>query len=1255
VFPFSCQTTPEVLTIAVMRQVLRRTGIAALTASVLVSALSAQNPGTSGRGVAPAKGLIVGRVLDAVSNVPLASVIVSLAGAQLTSSIRVLTDAKGQFLFRNVPAGSFTLRATIGGFGQTSGFSWAGLGPQVGPYLAGGYGQRRPGGLLQPIDVADGEQVADVVITLWQGGSIDGTIRDEAGEPLVDVFVAAARRSSDGRLLNGPSVRTDDRGAYHLGTLVPGDYVIVVPQLQGAMPSATSDALATTTNRPLSAKLANSAAPTFTGGIAVGGSLIGADLPTNTSGNALSPVPQGDALHVYQTTYAPSTTALSAATTVRVSPGEAHSGVDVSMRPVRAVAVSGTLVDDLGPVQNFGVRLFTRGDDTGAIPFDVSFTSTDARGRFTFPLVPAGHYRVVAMRYATTHFGPDVVLPPPGPPRAADRFGASAQQEITVGDQDVSEIALQLRLGVEASGRVVFRGSGRRPSADVMRRLLVFVSPFEPHSRSFAPRPLSVNPDAKDGFGIQNISPGRYVLTVNDAASASLLSVSVGGKPVTERPLVIGTADLDDIVIELTDRPAEVVGTVRSRAGLPDADAGVVLFPTDRRRWPEVRVGARMFRSGRTSRTGAFSLRPVLPGEYFVAAVADDATSEFPEPRFLEALAGVATTVRVGVGEKLNATLTTVDAPVLRSLAVLKPSVPLESEPTRHGPFVEEATGTTDAQARATVVGLTGVVTTDETPARPLRHAIVTATAAEMPGARQAVTDDEGRFAFSNLPPGWHSLVVEKPGYVKTFYGGTRPGGTQGTPVAVLAGQPAPNLTIRVPRGAVITGTVRDQFGTPVSTAQVSVKQAVVVSGRRGMSDVPNLRVPVATTDDQGRYRIYGLPPGEYAVFCSLPAINYSGVQETNSADVDAVLRELRAGRTAPITSAGAPRQVSMAGGYMPGVPDADSALLITLAIGEERAGADILIGPLRALSVSGTSLGPGGTPMRNIMVAVVNTATGTRIGSGGVIMPGADGRFVLSALPPGRYTLMGRAAENGAGEGDAMPYFAETEFVLTDENISGIVLQFERGVTVTGRIVGPPDAASGAVANVRLGATPVDSFASLVPTRVIATTRKDGTFVFDGVGPGKWRVTGASLPAGWSLRSAVLGGRDTLDVPFEVRLGQPIAGLTVTMTNQPTELTGTVLDAAGRPTSEFSMLAFSVERALWTTAPRRVSGAARLSSDGRYRISGLPPGEYYLAVIADVPPGQLDDPSFLESLTPKAVKVVLHESERKVQDYRVR
>ncbi len=1220
--------------------------LAILTVALLAAGLGAQVPGAPARGGAAPKGLIVGRVVDAGSNTPIPSVIVTLAGASLGSSIRVLTDAQGRFLYRNVPRGSFTLRATIGANVEGGGFLWSGFGPQVGPYLNGGYGQRRPGGLLQSIDLGDDEQIDDVVIKLWQGGSIDGHVFDEAGEPLVDVVVAAPRLSADARLQNGPTVRTDDRGAYHFGTLVPGDYVVVVTQTHSAMPAATNDSLASTPNRPLSAKLANTGARTFEGGIAVGGSLISTTAWPNA--NALPPVPGNDALHIYQTTFAPSATSLAMATPVTVNAGEARMGVDISMTPVRAVAVSGTLADDLGPLADFGVRLFTHESDARSVPFDLGRTSTDAAGRFVFPLVPPGSYRVVAQRYATTRFGPDVVLPPPGPPRAADRVGASAEQAIVVGDQDVTDIALQLGLGVQVSGRVVFRGT--RPAPDAMRQLLVFVSPLDPISHSFPPRPYSVNPDAKDGFAMRDVAPGRYILTVRDTPASAFLSVSVGGKDMTERPIAIEAKDLTNVTVELTDRPAEIVGTARRRAGSPDADAGVVLFPTDRTRWQDVYTGARMFRSARVSRTGTFSLKPVLPGEYFIAAIADDATAEFPDTKFLEALAAAAETIRVEPGAAMSVTLTTVTAPVVKA-----PS-PLEADEfIPHGPHADEQVERTPpAQTLPVTVVFTGVVTTDATPARPLRHAIVTATAAELRGSRQVVTNDDGRFTFAELPPGRYSLVVEKPGYVKTYYGNKRPGGMPATPVAVLAGQPAPDITIRVSRGAVVAGAVRDQFGTPVSGAQVSVKQVTVVNGGRRMSDVPNLRVPVATTDDQGRYRIYGLPPGEYAVFSSIPAMNYSNVRETNSADVDAVLRELRAGRSAAALAAAPPTQVSLSGGYLPGVPDADSAQLIALAVGEERTSADILIGPLRALSVSGLSIGAGGAPMRHIMVAVVNTATGSRIGSGGVIMPGPDGRFTLSALPPGHYTLMGRAAENGSGEGDPMPYFAETQFVLGDQNLSGLVLQFERGAAIEGRIVPPAGTRPGAAANVRLGATPVDSYASLVPTRVIATTRPDGTFIFDGVGPGKWRVTGASLPPTWSLRSAVLDGRDTLDAPIEVRLGQPIADLTVTMTDRPTSITGTILDAAGQPTSEYSIVAFSTDRALWTV-PRRVSSVSRLSSDGRFTITGLPPGEYYLAVSADLDPAQLSEASFLESLVSAAVRVTIAEGERKVQDYRIR
>ena len=259
------------------------------------------------------------------------------------------------------------------------------------------------------------------------------------------------------------------------------------------------------------------------------------------------PSPRGDALYVYQTTFAPSATSLDQASSVTVHPGEERMGVNISMQPVRAVAVSGTLSDDVGPVPQFGVRLMPREAEDGSGVFDVASTSTDARGRFTFPLVPPGSYRVIAQRLATTLFtdGPEAAVQPS---RVADRAGASAQQEIAVGDRDLSDIALQLRLGVQVSGRVEFRGTGNRPSADQLRQFVVFIGLVQPPSRMFFNRTGDRDGWSAGGeFVIRDTAPGRYVTYATDIPGWTLLAVTIGGRPLTERAFTVETTDVTDV------------------------------------------------------------------------------------------------------------------------------------------------------------------------------------------------------------------------------------------------------------------------------------------------------------------------------------------------------------------------------------------------------------------------------------------------------------------------------------------------------------------------------------------------------------------------------------------------------------------------------------------------------------------------------------------------------------------------------------
>ena len=72
--------------------------------------------------------------------------------------------------------------------------------------------------------------------------------------------------------------------------------------------------------------------------------------------------------------------------------------------------------------------------------------------------------------------------------------------------------------------------------------------------------------------------------------------------------------------------------------------------------------------------------------------------------------------------------------------------------------------------------------------------------------------------------------------------------------------------------------------------------------------------------------------------------------------------------------------------------------------------------------------------------------------------------------------------------------------------------------------------------------------------------------------GRGLYGYGGASpllgmMNGGWTLNSVIASGRDIADAPIEIRAGVDVSGVVVTFTDHPSELSGTVLDAAGRAT----------------------------------------------------------------------------------------
>src|SRR5580765_6201299 len=167
---------------------------------------------------------------------------------------------------------------------------------------------------------------------------------------------------------------------------------------------------------------------------------------------------------------------------------------------------------------------------------------------------------------------------------------------------------------------------------------------------------------------------------------------------------------------------------------------------------------------------------------------------------------------------------------------------------------------------------LSGVVLNDVT-GEPVRRAIVALSSSDNRLRLTAVTEDNGAFAFTDLADGRYALGATKPGFVGVSYGAKRPQ-RPGTSIALAAAQRRTGVTIRLPPGGVITGTVRNRDGEPMPDARIYVlRQSFGYdTGERTLSSIAGVggQSPLGqATDDRGMFRVYGLPPDDYFIVVS--------------------------------------------------------------------------------------------------------------------------------------------------------------------------------------------------------------------------------------------------------------------------------------------------------------------------------------------------------------------------------------------------
>src|SRR6185312_8580622 len=99
-------------------------------------------------------------------------------------------------------------------------------------------------------------------------------------------------------------------------------------------------------------------------------------------------------------------------------------------------------------------------------------------------------------------------------------------------------------------------------------------------------------------------------------------------------------------------------------------------------------------------------------------------------------------------------------------------------------------------------------------------------------GWKAALTDQDGRYEFRDLPAGRFNLSVTKSGFVSMQYGQKRPF-EPGRPIELAEAQLLEKADVSLPRGSVLSGRVLDEFGEPVADASVEAMRLQFLNGRR--------------------------------------------------------------------------------------------------------------------------------------------------------------------------------------------------------------------------------------------------------------------------------------------------------------------------------------------------------------------------------------------------------------------------------------
>jgi hypothetical protein len=489
------------------RSVHRRVGLM-LFACLLLPALSAraeqiEQPARDRTVHVSGTATIEGRVIDGHTGGAIPRARVRLVGAQSLPSI--LSDANGKFTFTSLVAGDYSLII------------------EKPTYLTTHYPELRRTlrSRSRAVSVRDGQSLNNVDVKIYHGGSITGRVVDTYGDPVTAAQVRAVRNDAAG--LQGHATSTNDIGEFRLGSLEPGEYVLMVEP----------------------------------GGIA----------QTELGSVGLLPTP----------TFYPNVASRDLAQAIVLKRGAAVAGLEITILESERSTITGSVVGAGGQFVSRGSVLAVAVQRDSTKSWIASSAQVNVDGTFQLS-VPPGNYELQASTVPLATITPAGAVMSNEPPQ----FG-TIRVAVT---GNVSGVVLSVGRGAYASGRVMFEGANPPVSIDRNGRRLgqvTFVSPNGGLCRMAESKmtdTLTFNVEGLIGTCVLRLNGSIENWYLK---SALYNGTNLLDQPITFAP----GQQIMGIDIVLSDRRSELRIDAIDEHGQPTRDYAALIFSTDSSRWAD--------------------------------------------------------------------------------------------------------------------------------------------------------------------------------------------------------------------------------------------------------------------------------------------------------------------------------------------------------------------------------------------------------------------------------------------------------------------------------------------------------------------------------------------------------------------------------------------------------------------------------------------------------------------------------------------